>query len=133
MCKRSLTLRWIRLELDHLALLPLVAAKLEALAPLERLLRAVLALDALKTDHDLLGGLGLLVEHRLGLATEPGLLAVITPLACVGQKEERVRRLRSDTIENFGLRAKDALSKARSARGGVPPMSRVRPREPRAC
>ena len=41
----------------------------------------VLALGALQTEADLLGGLSLLVENGLGLATEASLLPVVTPLA----------------------------------------------------
>ena len=51
--------RRIRLELDDLALLALVAAELKVLAALQGVLRAELALGALKTQHNLLGGLGL--------------------------------------------------------------------------
>ncbi len=39
------------------------------------------ALGALETQNDLLGRLGLLVEHRLGLATETLLLGVVAALA----------------------------------------------------
>ena len=37
-------------------------------------------MGALQSQHDLLGGLGLLVEHRLGLTTVTGLLSVVTTL-----------------------------------------------------
>lgn len=40
----------------------------------------VLALGALQTEDNLLGGLGLLVEDGLGLATVAGLLAVVAAL-----------------------------------------------------
>jgi len=50
------------------------------LAALQRKLALGLALDALKTQHNLLGGLGLLVEDRLGLTTVTALLAVVTAL-----------------------------------------------------
>lgn len=48
------------------------------LAALQRGLFAVLALGALHTQHDLLGGLGLLPEDGLGLSTETLLLAIVT-------------------------------------------------------
>merc|ERR1712167_182241 len=54
--------------------------KLEVLAPLDVNLVLVLALGALETKRNLLGRLGLLVEDRLGLTTETGLLPVVTPL-----------------------------------------------------
>merc|ERR1711899_124586 len=74
-----------RLKLDHLALLPLVTAQLEGLAPLDGLhgdvLLLVLAEGALHLQDDLLGGLGLLVEDGLGLTTVTGLLAVVSATA----------------------------------------------------
>jgi Na+/pantothenate symporter len=67
-----------------LSLSLLVTAKLEVLASLEALLRSVLALNALKTDDDLLGGLGLLVENWFSLSTETSLLSVVSTLTlCV--------------------------------------------------
>jgi hypothetical protein len=69
------------LEDEGLALLLLVATKLEVLAPLQRQLLLRLALAALKTQHDLLGRLRLLVEDGLGLTTVTRLLSVITTLA----------------------------------------------------
>ena len=50
------------------------------LAALQCQLALGLALDAFQTQHNLLGGLGLLVEDRLGLTTVTGLLAVVTAL-----------------------------------------------------
>ena len=50
------------------------------LAALERELCLGLAVDALETEHDLLGCLGLLVEYWLGLTSVSGLLAVVTTL-----------------------------------------------------
>ena len=50
------------------------------LAALEREVRAVLAHGALETQHDLLGGLGLLLEDGLGLTTVTLLLAHVTTL-----------------------------------------------------
>jgi len=61
-------------------LLLLVTTELEVLASLEGDMRSVLALGALETKNDLLGGLGLLVEDGLGLTTVTGLLAVISTL-----------------------------------------------------
>jgi len=62
-------------------LLLLLTTELEVLAALEGKLHLVLALLALKTKHDLLGGLGLLLEHGLGLSTETLLLSVVTALS----------------------------------------------------
>merc|ERR1711915_695331 len=73
------------LELDHLALLLLVTAQLEVLAPLDGQLLAVLAIGALHLEHDLPGGLSLLVEDGLGLTTETALLAIVTALALRGE------------------------------------------------
>jgi len=50
------------------------------LGTLERIVRLVLALDTLEAEHNLLSGLGLLVEDRLGLTTVTLLLTVITAL-----------------------------------------------------
>ena len=52
------------LELDHLSLPLLVSSQLEVLGPLERHLVAALALQALQTENDLLGGLGLEDKDR---------------------------------------------------------------------
>lgn len=54
--------------------------KLEVLATLQRELLLLLASSALKTQDDLLGSLGLLVEDGLGLTTITALLPVITTL-----------------------------------------------------
>jgi hypothetical protein len=43
-------------------LLALVTTELEVLAALQSVLETVLALDALETEHNLLGGLGLLIQ-----------------------------------------------------------------------
>lgn len=48
------------------------------LAALDGLLDAVLALDALHPQHDLLRGLRLLAEDRLRLSAEALLLSVVT-------------------------------------------------------
>lgn len=60
----------------------LLATDFEMLAALQHNLVLEGALSALETEHDLLGGLSLLVEDGLSLATETRLLAVITTLAC---------------------------------------------------
>ena len=60
--------------------------QLEVLASLQRELLLGLALRALKTQDDLLGSLGLLVEDRLGLTTITTLLAVITTLSLGEQR-----------------------------------------------
>ena len=58
------------LEADHSTLLALLATKFKRLAALEGLLRAVLALDALKTQHNLLGRLGLYFSRGEGNKTK---------------------------------------------------------------
>ena len=50
------------------------------LATLQRELLLLLASSALKTQDDLLGSLGLLVEDGLGLTTITALLPVVTTL-----------------------------------------------------
>lgn len=55
----------------------------EVLASLDGLLLLVTAVYALHSEHNLLCGLGLLVEHRLGLTTKTLLLAVITSLTFI--------------------------------------------------
>lgn len=56
------------------------------LASLQRELLLGLALRALKTQDDLLGSLGLLVEDGLGLTTITTLLPVVTTLTLGGQR-----------------------------------------------
>lgn len=60
--------------------------KLEVLAALEGELSLGLAGSALQSQDDLLGGLSLLVEDRLGLTTVTRLLAVITTLSLGEQR-----------------------------------------------
>lgn len=81
-CPRTLHLRNAPRNLEHQCrtLRLLVTAQLEVLASLERQLRLGLALCALQSQHNLLGGLSLLVEDRLGLTTVTGLLAIVTAL-----------------------------------------------------
>ena len=62
-------------------LLLLLSTELEVLATLKSQLHLVLAFLALHTQNDLLGGLGLLLEHGLGLSTETLLLGVVTALS----------------------------------------------------
>jgi len=69
------------LELEHLSLLLLLASELEMLATLDGHLVLALAIGALQTEDDLLGGLGLLSEDGLGLSSVSLLLAIVTPLA----------------------------------------------------
>lgn len=68
------------LELQGSTLLLLVTTQLKVLASLQSHVRTVLARGALQTQHDLLGGLGLLVENGLGLSTVTLLLSVVTTL-----------------------------------------------------
>lgn len=70
----------MRLELQSLALLLLVTTQLEVLASLQSQLGLGLAGDTLQSQHNLLGGLSLLVEDGLGLTTETGLLTVVSSL-----------------------------------------------------
>ena len=59
----------------------LLLPELEVLGTLDDELLLGLALLALQTQGHFLGGLGLLVQDGLGLATVPLLLSVVTPLA----------------------------------------------------
>lgn len=52
------------------------------LAALEGVHVRGLASLALEAEHNLLGGLGLFVEHGLGLSTIARLLSVVTTLSC---------------------------------------------------
>lgn len=56
------------------------------LAALQGELELGLALDALQPQDNLLGGLSLLVEDRLGLTTITGLLSVVTSLSLREQR-----------------------------------------------
>lgn len=56
------------------------------LASLEGKLALGLALDALQSQDNLLGGLGLLVENGLGLTTITALLSVVTALSLGEQR-----------------------------------------------
>jgi len=58
-----------------------VTTKLEVLASLEGHVTSVLADGAFQPQHNLLRGLGLLVEDGLGLTTVAALLPVVTPLS----------------------------------------------------
>merc|ERR1719512_698081 len=58
-----------------------VGAQLEVLGPLDGLHALGLALRALELEDNLFRRLGLLVEHRLGLATEALLLLFVAPVA----------------------------------------------------
>ena len=57
-----------------------VGAQLEVLGPLDGLHALGLALGALQLEHDLLGGLGLLVEDGLRLTSETLLLLLVSPV-----------------------------------------------------
>lgn len=58
----------------------LLISELEVLGALEDVLNGLLAAGAGELQDDLLGGLGLLVEDRLGLTTITTLLTVVTAL-----------------------------------------------------
>jgi len=62
----------------------LLFAQLEVLGALDDKLLLRLTVLALEAQGHLLGGLGLLVQNRLGLPAVPLLLSVITPLALLG-------------------------------------------------
>ena len=76
---------FLHLENESSTLGLLVTTQLKVLAALQGQLALGLALDALQSQDNLLGGLGLLVEDGLGLTTITGLLAVITTLS-LGEK-----------------------------------------------
>ena len=60
--------------------------ELEVLASLQRKLGLCLAAHALQPKHDLLRGLGLLVEHGFGLTTITALLTVVSSLSLGEQR-----------------------------------------------
>lgn len=76
----------------------LLVDKLEVLGALEGVVRLVLALDTLEAEHNLLGGLGLLVENGLGLTTVTLLLAVVATLTYSG-RNKGVKRYSSPWVE----------------------------------
>lgn len=59
--------------------------KFEVLATLQRQLGLGLAGCAFQSQHNLLGGLGLLLEHGLGLTSVTGLFAVVSSLSLCEQ------------------------------------------------
>jgi len=61
--------------------LGLLGTELKVLSSLEGKLLLGLAFLAFQTEDNLTGGLGLLVENRLGLTTETHLLGVVSALA----------------------------------------------------
>jgi hypothetical protein len=69
-----------KVSTNRKASLFLLVDELEVLGALESIVGLVLALDTLEAEHNLLGGLGLLVEDRLSLTTVTLLLAVVTAL-----------------------------------------------------
>ena len=68
--------------------------QLEVLASLESQLCLGLALCALQSQHNLLGGLCLLVEHRLCLTTITTLLSVVTTLSLGEQRGLSITQVR---------------------------------------
>lgn len=77
--------------------------QLEVLAALQSELCLGLADGALQTEHDLLGGLGLLSEDRLGLTTVTALLSVVTTLT-LGVKGSLIHRKGSISNPLRGVR-----------------------------
>jgi hypothetical protein len=69
------------------------------LGALENVLNDDLAVRALKLEHDLLRGLGLLVEDGLGLTTIAGLLPVVTTLTL--REQAGLTSLVLDDLEGF--------------------------------
>ena len=69
----------------------LLLAQLEVLGALDAQLLLRLALLALQSQRDLLGGFGLLVEDGLCLSTESHLLVVVSALALREGEEELCR------------------------------------------
>lgn len=76
----------MHLEHQSRTLCLLVATQLKVLASLEGQLALGLALDALQSQDDLLGGLGLFVENWLRLTTVTALLSVVTALTLGEQR-----------------------------------------------
>lgn len=74
----------MQFDLTNLVLVPCggcLLSELEVLGSLEAQLLLRLTFLALQPQHDLTGGLGLLVEDGLGLSAVPHLLAVVPALA----------------------------------------------------
>jgi hypothetical protein len=67
--------------LNNLITSLLLTTQFEVLASLDGLLETVLTFNTLHSQHNLLRGLGLLSEDRLGLTTETALFAIVTPSA----------------------------------------------------
>ena len=87
----------------HLFLLD--TTQFEVLATLEDVLSALRAVLALKLQHNLLGGLDLLVEDGLGLTSETGLLTVVTSLTLGSQTGLTGLLLPSDGMKSVLLAA----------------------------
>ena len=66
--------------------LTLLSSQFEVLATLQSNLMLILADSAFQTQHNLLGRLSLLVEHRLSLTTKSTLLAIVTTLSLSEQR-----------------------------------------------
>lgn len=92
------------LKLQSLTLLLLVTTQLEVLTSLQSQLGLGLTVDTLQSQHNLLGGLSLLVENWLGLTTETGLLTVVSSLTLSEQ-----RSLTSLVLGNLVLGVLSAL------------------------
>merc|ERR1719270_1038071 len=65
------------LELNHLSLALLLSTQLEVLGSLDGALILPLALSTLQPQNQLLGGLGLLSQDRLGLTSKSLLLTIV--------------------------------------------------------
>lgn len=87
------------------------------LATLKGQLALGLALDALQSQDNLLGGLGLLVEDGLGLTTITGLLAVVTTLS-LGEKRSLTSLVLGDLVLGV-LAALSALAVGVAGLGNV--------------
>merc|ERR1719266_937435 len=67
-----------KLELDHLSLSLLLTSQLEMLSSLDGNLVLPVAGNALQPEHQLLSGLSLTPQDRLGLTTETLLLTIVS-------------------------------------------------------
>merc|ERR1719171_3318454 len=76
--KGNVHVRLTRLELDHLSLSLLVSSKFEMFASFNGNLLTSFAFSAFHSQHNLFGGLSLLVENGFGLTSVSALFPVVT-------------------------------------------------------
>ena len=87
------------------------------LLPLDGLLGTILASLTFHSQNNLLGGLGLLVEHGFGLSSEPGLLSIVTTFSL--GKLGGLSRLVLGHLEPLVALALDVRAKVALALGNV--------------